>query len=65
VRLLSALVLGAFLCGSLPLAHAETEQERHERKIKEEKRKIKADKRKIKSEKRKIREEKRKAKAAS
>ena len=57
MRLVAALVLGAFLCGALP-ASAETEAE-HRAKIRAEKQKIKAEKRKIKQEKRKIKEERR------
>ena len=64
MRLAAALVLGAFLCGALPAAHADSEQA-HREKIQAEKRKIKAEKRKIKQEKRKIKEERRRKEAAS
>ena len=65
MRLVAALVLGAFLAGALPVAaRADSEQE-HRQKIQAEKRKIKAEKRKIKQEKRKIKEERRRKEAKS
>jgi hypothetical protein len=63
-RLLSALVLGAFLCGALPAVAADSEAA-HKKNIRAEKRKIKAEKRKIRAEKRKVREERRKKEGAS
>ena len=63
-KILSAVVLGAFVFGALPAA-ADSEAESRA-KIRAEKQKIKAEKRKIKQEKRKIRqEERRKAKEGS
>ena len=64
VRLLSALVFGAFLCASLPALAADSEAA-HRENIRAEKRKIKAEKRKIKAEKRKAREERRKKEGGS